>query len=88
MIPGDRLVANLSERNQWSQPQDVTFTLTYPKTGLGAVITYVQIDVNQSTNVGRGFVVAGGLGQRNIKVVIEAKGTTYFEQHSQIFGVN
>lgn len=44
---GDRLVAELSENNSYSTAQNVVFKLTYPREGLGAVVTYVKIDVQQ-----------------------------------------
>lgn len=89
MVPGDRLVSKLSGRKSWSQPQDIVFTIIYPTSGVGAVITYVQIDVNdQSNDLGRGVIVAGGVGQRNIQLVVEAKSTMFFEHRAAIFGVD
>lgn len=83
---GDRLVAQKSDFTSYSGPRDVQLVLTYPSSGTGSVVTYVQIEVNQSTNEGRGYVSAGGIGQRFIQIVIEAKSTTYFEYNAQIYG--
>lgn len=60
--------------------------LSYPASGVGAVITYVQVIVNQSSNSGKGYVIAGGIGQRFIHLVIEAHSTSYFSYNSQIYG--
>lgn len=44
---GDRLVASASSNQQWSVSQNVTQKLNYPRTGVGAIITYVEIIVDQ-----------------------------------------
>lgn len=85
-IGGDGLVAQKSDYTSYAGPRDVQLVLTYPTSGSGAVVTYVQVDVNQSTNLGRGYVAAGGIGQRFIQVVIEARGTTYFQYNALIYG--
>lgn len=43
----DRLVATANGSNQWATPQDVRLTLTYPRTGVGSIVTYVQVIVQQ-----------------------------------------
>lgn len=85
-IAGDSLVSTNSESKQWPRLQDVTMNLSYPASGVGAVITYVQVIVNQSSNSGKGYVIAGGIGQRFIHLVIEAHSTSYFSYNSQIYG--
>lgn len=44
---GDRLVSQLAENNQWESLKDVALTVTYPASGSGYVVTYVQININQ-----------------------------------------
>lgn len=85
-ISGDRLVATDSNGQSWSSLQDVALTLNYPRSGTGAVVTYVQVVVNQSSNQGRGYITAGGIGQRRITLVIEAYSTNYFNYNAQIYG--
>lgn len=41
----------------------------------------------QSTNVGRAYVVSGGVGQRSIVIFVEASNTLYFRYVGQIYGV-
>lgn len=48
---GDGLVASDSNQASWGTAQDVKTALNYPKSGVGAVVTYVQIDVEQ-VNIG------------------------------------
>lgn len=46
-VYGDRLVGRSSESNSYGQPQDVLFRLSYPVEGQGAIVSYIQIDVDQ-----------------------------------------
>lgn len=41
------MVATATASQQWSTVQDVTLTLTYPRTGTGAVVSYVEVLVDQ-----------------------------------------
>ena len=36
-----------SGNQSWGSPQDVKLTLTYPQNGIGSVVTFVQIPVEQ-----------------------------------------
>lgn len=47
LLSGDRLVASNSQSQQWGSVQDVTLTLTYPRYGSGAIVSYVNISVDQ-----------------------------------------
>uniref|UniRef100_A0A182MBD2 Uncharacterized protein n=1 Tax=Anopheles culicifacies TaxID=139723 RepID=A0A182MBD2_9DIPT len=82
----DRLVGLASNQQSWSTPQDVKLDLQYPTAGVGAVVTYVEVTVNQSSSAGRGYIVSGGIGQRNIRIVIEAYGTLFFNYEAAIYG--
>lgn len=83
---GDRLVGLSSDNKSWSSPQDVKLNLQYPTAGSGAVVSYVEVVVNQSTAQGRGYVVSGGVGQRYVQLVIEAYSTVYFNYSAAIYG--
>lgn len=48
---GDRLISQLAKNNNWGSLQDVSLTLTYPTTGYGYVVTYVQVNINQVTSI-------------------------------------
>jgi Transcription activator MBF2 len=85
-ISGDRLVAQDSKNQSWPTLQDVQLVLTYPVSGLGATVTYMSVTVNQASAVGRAYIVSGGIGQRNIQVVVEGKSTNYFNYTAQIYG--
>lgn len=46
-ISGDRLLATASGSQSWSTAQDVTQTLSYPKSGVGSVVTAILVRVEQ-----------------------------------------
>ncbi|XP_035918640.1 uncharacterized protein LOC118516900 [Anopheles stephensi] len=83
---GERLVGISSDQLSWPTPQDVQLEVRYPTAGVGAVVTYVEVQVNQSSSTGRGYIVSGGVGQRNIRLVIEAYNTLFFHYQAAIYG--
>ncbi|XP_052900763.1 uncharacterized protein LOC128307082 [Anopheles moucheti] len=83
---GERLVGMASNQQSWTTPQDVKLELQYPTAGVGAVVTYVEVVVNQSSSAGRGYIVSGGVGQRNVRLVIEAYDTFFFNYNAAIYG--
>lgn len=85
---GDQLVAHTSRNQKWPSPQNVKIVLTYPASGLGAQVTYVAIQVVQSNNLGKAYVVAGGLHQRMISVAIEAYSVLFVNYSAQFYGVS
>lgn len=46
-MPGDRPITNASASQSFSKAQNVKTNLNYPKNGMGAVITYIEIAVTQ-----------------------------------------
>lgn len=44
---GDRLLAYDALNQQWTSEQNATQFLTYPKSGTGGTITYVEVIVDQ-----------------------------------------
>lgn len=87
---GDSLQATDSHQAQWGSPQNVRSTLKYPRAGIsiGAYVTYVQIDIEQSTNLGRAYFIEGGIGQRRATIIIEAEQTLYYSYRAYIYGRN
>ncbi|XP_055637454.1 uncharacterized protein LOC129776078 [Toxorhynchites rutilus septentrionalis] len=86
-VVGDRLVGTATDSKTYPTLKDVTLNIAYPTSGVGAIITYVQIVVNQSSKLYKGYVVSGGIGQRFIQIVIEAHSTLFFNYNAQIFGI-
>lgn len=81
------LVAQKTDSTFFSGPNDVVLNLVYPAVGnSGAVVKYIVVNVNQSSNDGRAYITAGGIGQKNIQLVVEATATTYFQYQAYIYG--
>lgn len=84
----DRLVAIDGGWAQYPSKQNLELRIWYPINGAGAIISYIQILINQDNGTfGRGYVVSGGIGQRNIQVLVEAWNTAYIRYDYQIYGV-
>lgn len=47
LISGDRIVASNSVSQQWTSAQNVSQTLSYPRAGVGSVITYVEVIIEK-----------------------------------------
>ncbi|CRK95679.1 CLUMA_CG009137, isoform A [Clunio marinus] len=85
---GDSVVANGSNKRKWSIPQNVTTTLSYPSSGgNGAFLTYILINCEQSSNLGRAYVTSGGVGQHFIQIIVEAQVTNYFNYAAFFYGI-
>lgn len=80
------MAAQSGDSQLFGPPQDVQLVLTYPQSGVGAIISYVEITCDQSSNLGDAYVVDGGIGQRSITIVVEALHTTFFTYVAQIYG--
>jgi hypothetical protein len=85
---GDRLVGADSGWNAYPNKQNIELRVWYPTSGVGAIVNFVQVIVSQDTGTsGRGYVVYGGIGQRNIQVLIEAWNTAYIDYRYSIYGL-
>lgn len=47
---------------------------------------YILIFFIQSSNMGQARIVGGGIGQRQISIIIEARSTLYFNYRAAIYG--
>lgn len=80
-------MANAANKNKWAQPQNVSTTLTYPNPGQqGAFLTYILINCDQSSTLGSAYVVAGGVQQHFVQIIIQAQVTTYFNYSALFYG--
>nr|ABI20163.1 14.5 kDa salivary protein [Phlebotomus duboscqi] len=87
-VSGDRLVARNQDSASWGSLQNVQLTVNYPANGgYGAVVSYVSILVDQTSNLGNGYVLYGGIGQRQIGILIEARNTYTFSYIAEIYGL-
>ncbi|XP_037939113.1 uncharacterized protein LOC119672383 [Teleopsis dalmanni] len=87
-VAGDRLVAQGSDVFNYPAKKDVAIQLTYPESGTGSIVTFVDLVCQQDSDSGNAYVIAGGIGQRYISIVVEANQTEQFSYNAQYYGSN
>lgn len=86
-LTGDRLVAINNDWAQYPSKQNLNLNIFYPTSGIGAVLSYVQILIIQDNGTfGRGYVTSGGIGQRYIQIVVEAWNTAFIRYDYSLYG--
>ncbi|XP_023298896.2 uncharacterized protein LOC111681371 [Lucilia cuprina] len=85
-VSGDRMVGQYADTFFYPAKKDVSTQVTYPETGTGSVVTSVDINCLQDNTDGNAYVVAGGIGQRFISIVLEATQTERFSYNVHIYG--
>ncbi|XP_018784784.1 PREDICTED: uncharacterized protein LOC108966381 [Bactrocera latifrons] len=85
-VDGDTLVAQIADAFNYEDAKDVTIQLTYPQSGAGSIVTYVVIRCEADSTEGNAYVVAGGIGQRFISIVLESTSTKTFFYNAQFYG--
>nr|AYV99541.1 venom polypeptide [Dolopus genitalis] len=86
-VPGDRILAKRNENSNYARMQDVRINLNYPQSGVGAVITHLDVNLEYDSNMGKLVLIEGGIGRRTIKIAIEAKAVTHFAANVTLWGV-
>lgn len=84
-VAGDALIGTKKDFHQYSTPQNIKLQLTVPNLPYNKKITFVEIDVQQSSNVGRAYITDGGIGQGHIQITVEAVATTYFGYTAYVY---
>ena len=87
-ISGDFLAAQIADAFNYEDAKDVTVQLTYPQAGTGSIVTYVLIRCEADSTEGNAYIVAGGIGQRFISIVLESTATQTFSYNAQFYGSN
>ncbi|XP_016967064.1 uncharacterized protein LOC108035825 [Drosophila biarmipes] len=87
-ISSDTLVFQTADTFEFPRAQDISVQLKYPeKDGdSGAALSYVELVCTQDDYDGTAYVVAGGIGQRFISIVLEAKNTKNFSYQALYYG--
>nr|AYV99544.1 venom polypeptide [Dolopus genitalis] len=85
-VNGDRVLAQRNDNFNYGRMQDVRLNLNYPQWGVGAIVTYLEVILEYNSNMGKLYIVGGGIGQRSIKLVMEANGVTHFAASSTLWG--
>lgn len=87
-VPGDRLVLYETDSFSFESLQSVAVPVIYPiDSDYGAVVSYVNVSVNQTSELGDAFFVYGGIGEREIGFIISAVDTNKLSYIVEIYGV-
>jgi hypothetical protein len=87
MFSGDRIVAAATKKQSWVKQQNVTVTLQYPtSTNYGLTLSYLYVQVNQTSNLGRAYVISGGIGQRFVQLALESDYTYSMDYLAYFYG--
>nr|AYV99546.1 venom polypeptide [Dolopus genitalis] len=85
-VKGDRVLAIRNDNVFYPTRRDIRLDLHYPQYGTGGIVTLIDIAVEQSSDLGRAYIVAGGIGQRQIKFVVEARDVYHLSTNTTIYG--
>lgn len=85
-VAGDALVGAKKDYHTYDTPQSIQLKLTLPPLA-GKKITFVEVDVEQSSNEGRAYISDGGIGQDHIEIIVVALDTTYFGYTAEIYAI-
>lgn len=73
----------------FDEAMNAKLVVMYPKAsqaGLGKIVTYVSISVEQSSALGDAWVSEGGIGKRNIEIYILGYNTHFWKWDVSIYG--
>lgn len=85
--PGDKVVYDHEDQIASKISHDVRINVPYPEHGgRGACITYIKVEVHQTSCQGSGNIIAGGIHQRFVRFHIDALRTKQFAYHINIYG--
>ncbi|KAH8302927.1 hypothetical protein KR044_012032 [Drosophila immigrans] len=84
---GDSSVYTVYNDIMWfDQASNPQLVVTYPKTGSGKIVTYVSIQIKQSSVFGEAYISAGGIGKRNIEFYVLGINTHFWAWDINIYG--
>lgn len=76
-----------SKKVEYPLDSNVVLTVDYPKPEVqGKRITAIIIYVNQTSSMGKAFVLDGGWDKNFVKFYVEANRTTLFDYDYKIYG--
>ncbi|KAL7045370.1 hypothetical protein ACKWTF_002216 [Chironomus riparius] len=86
-IRGDSFRYEMFDKYEFPELRDFLLDITFPKQEQ-FYITQVMIYAQQSSTVGKAYIIDGGIGYTHMHLVIEAHHTRYFYFQLQMFGRN
>jgi len=85
-VDGDKVVGTFTRNITYSRIRDMKTSLVYPFSGTGRTLTYIMIDVDQTSDVVRARVARGGIGQNFIEIIVEAEKILNFNCEAKFYG--
>lgn len=85
-VQGDSIKLETYDKHSFEESKDFVLELRVPPQNF--YITHISCLVEQSSSIGRAYVVDGGVGKDYMTLVFEAKRTTYFYYRVYLFGRN
>ncbi|XP_055390171.1 uncharacterized protein LOC129619111 [Condylostylus longicornis] len=82
----DKMIAQSANNYHYNSLMNVVLKLCYPNSGVGSIVTYIEIVVDQLSKIGRAYVISGGIGQRHICIAVEANSTNYLSYRASFYG--
>lgn len=83
-VSGDDFMLDTAEKHEYNEPKDVAYHVTFPAQNFR--ITHVSCLVEQSSKIGKAYIVDGGIGTNYMTIGFEARQTTYFHYIIYVFG--
>ncbi|XP_055390199.1 uncharacterized protein LOC129619132 [Condylostylus longicornis] len=83
----DSLIIKATDSFQYDDVINVILNICYPKSGIGSIVKYVYIEVDQ-LSFGNATIISGGIGERSICISIFAKTTYYLNYRASFYGYN
>jgi hypothetical protein len=72
---------------QWQQPHDIEIPISYPgNLDFGSKVTCIALVWRSNSKETRARIVSGGIGNRHIELVLEAKRATYMQYVLVFYG--
>lgn len=83
----DRILDHYTENHSFHIRSNTTVSITYPKYGIGSLLTYVHLIVYVYTPYVNCTITAGGLKQRDMTLLIGANLTDFLNYDVQFYGL-
>lgn len=84
-VQGDSFKTDTANKYDFPETRDFHLELKFPKQN-DFYITHISCLVEQSSSIGRAYIVDGGIGLNFMNLVFEAKRTRYFYYIVYVFG--
>lgn len=84
-VKDDGLVSESFDKFDFDDTRDFHLELKYPRQN-NFYITHISCLVEQSSSIGRAYVVDGGVGYNYMTLIFEAKRTRHFYYRIYLFG--